>query len=161
MFFAHLLKLSMPANLKKRYRSYINHCWDRIVLRNEHIQSVQKVEQRLKRLGEDKTKTLKWIELRSLLKQMGYKTTSRDRKMILFCKLKEHMVRRSLWKKSSNPEVAHRRGNQGRKRKFQKMEVEYLVRSRMTLRTSKRLRSRNQSKNGHDLQSLRASKRLR
>ena len=93
----------MPANLKKWYRSYVDHCWDRNVLRNEHTHTVRKVEQRLKRMGEGKTKTLKWIELRSLLKQMGYKKTTRDRKMILFCKLKEHMVKRSLWKKSSNP----------------------------------------------------------
>ena len=96
MYFAHLLRLSMPANLKKWYRSYINHSWDRNILRNEHIQSVRKVEERLKRLGEDKMKTLKWIELRSLLKQMGYKTTTRDRKKMLCSKLKEHMVKSSL-----------------------------------------------------------------
>ena len=71
------------------------------------------------------------------------------------------MVKRSLWKKSSNPEPAHTRGNEGRKRKLQKVDVEYCATSRMTLRSSKRLRRRNQSKDDHDLQSLRAFKRLR
>ena len=53
---------------------------------------------RLERLGEAKTKREKWIQLKTFLKQMGYKTTTRYRKIMFFCKLKEHMVKRSLWK---------------------------------------------------------------
>ena len=93
MYFAHLLKLAMPENLKRWHRSYVNHSWDRNILRNEHLQKVRKVETRLKRLGELKTKRLGWIELHSLVKQMGHKATTRDNKMIIFCKLKEHMVK--------------------------------------------------------------------
>ena len=59
MYFAHLLKLSMPANLKKWYRSYKDHSWDRNILRNEHLAKVRKVEKRLERLGEEKAKQLK------------------------------------------------------------------------------------------------------
>ena len=87
MYFAHLLKLKMPENLKKWHRSYVDHTWDRNILRNEHLQSVRKVERKLKSLGEDKTMRLKWDELRSFLKEMGYKTTTRDRKMVFLCKL--------------------------------------------------------------------------
>ena len=56
MYFEHLLKLTMPVNLKRWYRSYVDHCWDRNILRKEHEQSVREVERRLDRLGEDKTK---------------------------------------------------------------------------------------------------------
>ena len=84
MYFAHLLKLSMSANLKKWYRSYIDHSWDRNVLRKEHLQNVKEVEKRLNRLGEKQTKRLRWVDLLSMLKKMGYKVTTRDRKMMLF-----------------------------------------------------------------------------
>ena len=92
----------MPGNLKKWYRSYVDHCWDRNVLRNEHLQTVRNVEKRLKRLGEDETKRLRWIEMQSLVKQLGFKTTTKDNKFALFCKLKEHMVKRLVWKTSKD-----------------------------------------------------------
>ena len=146
MYFAHLLKLSMPANLKKWHRSYVDHCWDRNVLRKEHEKKVRKVEMRLERLGEDKTKRLKWVQLRSFLKQMEYKTTTRDRKMKLFCKLKEHMVKRLLWKTSKDFETTGRKVHRGLKRKANEAEVVSPRQSKSVLRRSKRLRMNAESK---------------
>ena len=151
MYFSHLLKLSMPANLKKWYRSYIDHSWDRNVLRKEHLQKVKDVEKRLKRIGEEQTKRLKWIELKSFLKQMDYKVTTRDRKMILFCKLKEHMMKKSLWTKSQNLESVRRKGNQDRKRKKPDDEVKSFQKSRSMLRVSKKLRRNKQSNGDYEI----------
>merc|ERR1712155_343059 len=50
MYFAHLLNLSMPVNLKRWHRSYVDHTWDRTILRNEHAESVRKVERKLEQL---------------------------------------------------------------------------------------------------------------
>ena len=130
----------MPANFKKWCRSYIDHSWDRNVLRKEHLQKVKEVEKRLKRLGEKQTKHLKWVDLHSFLKQMGYKVTTRDRKMKLFCKLKEHMMKKSLWKNSTNRGSVGRRGHQDRKRKNPNVEVKSSQKSRSLLRGSKRLK---------------------
>ena len=149
MYFSHLLRLSMPANLKKWNRSYIDHCWDRNVLRNEHLQSVRKVEQKLIQLGEEKTKKLYWNELTSFVKQMGYKATTRDRKPVLFCKLREHMVKRLLWKTSKNYKPAMRKGDRRSKRKAQEMEAESSVKANLSLHQSKRLRKSTKSKVDH------------
>ena len=78
MHFAHLLKLTMPVNLKKWFRSYIDHRWDRSVLRKEHLESVRNVEKKLELIGEDKTWRLYWKDLFSFVKQMGYKATTKD-----------------------------------------------------------------------------------
>ena len=149
MYFSHLLRLSMPANLKKWNRSYIEHCWDRNVLRNEHLQSVRKVEQKLMQLGEEKTKKLYWDELTSFVKQMGYKATTRDRKPVLFCKLREHMVKRLLWKTSKNYKPAMRKGDRRSKRKGQEMEAESSGKAKLSLHRSKRLRKSTKSKVDH------------
>ena len=122
MHFAHLLKLTMPENLKKWFRSYVDHRWDRNVLRNEHLQSVRKVEKRLQLLGEDKTRRLRWVELLSLVKQLGYKATTKYRKMILFGILMEHMVKRMLWKASKESKPSKMKGIKRRKRKGQRVE---------------------------------------
>ena len=87
------------------------------------MQKVRKVEKRLQRLGPDQTKSLKWIELQSLVKQMGFKATTRHRKMILFSKLEEHMVKRLLWK-ASKAKPAKRKGDRHRKRKAHVIEDE-------------------------------------
>ena len=158
MYFSHLLRLKMPANLKKWHRSYVDHTWDRNVLRNEHLQSVRKVERKLKALGEDKTMRLKWNELRSFLKEMGYKTTTRDRKRMLFCKLKEHMVKRSLWKNSQDFALAHKGCNQNKKRKLHEVEVQSFQKSKTHSRPSKRSRKRKQSKSDYEQQSRRSEK---
>ena len=150
MYFAHLLRLSMPANLKKWYRSYVDHCWDRNILRDEHLQSVRIVEKKLQCLGEDKTKRLKWHELKSFVKQLGRKATTRDRKMILFCKIKEHMVKRLLWKTSKDCEPAIRKGNRRQKRKSQEVEAKGYEKSKSSLRLSKRLRRCTESKENHE-----------
>ena len=156
MYFAHLLKLSMPANFKKWCRSYIDHSWDRNVLRKEHLQKVKEVEKRLKRLGEKQTKHLKWVDLHSFLKQMGYKVTTRDRKMKLFCKLKEHMMKKSLWKNSTNRGSVGRRGHQDRKRKNPNVEVKSSQKSRSLLRGSKRLKKKKQSNDDYEVQRRRS-----
>ena len=147
MHFAHLLKLSMPANLKKWFRSYIDHRWDRNVLRNEHLQSVRKVEKRLELIGEDKTRRLMWTELLALVKQLGFKATTRNRKIELFCKLKEHMVKRLLWK-ASKVKPAKKKGDRHRKRKAHVIEAENSQEYKSSSRPSKRLRGSKQSK--HD-----------
>jgi len=118
-----------------------------------------KVEKRLKRLGEDKTKTLKWIELRSLLKQMGYKTTTRDRKMQLFCKLKEHMVKRFLWKSSQDLEPIHNRSYRRGKRTAQMLEAQSCQKSKSTVRPSKKLRKSKILKDEDKEQSRRSKKK--
>ena len=153
MYFAHLLKLSMPANLKKWQRSYVDHSWDRSILRNEHLASVKKVEKQLKRLGKDKTKRLKWSELQSLVKRMGRKTTTRDRKMILFYKLKEHMVKQLIWKPSKDPESSSRKADRCRirKRTTYEAEVENYQESKSSVRQRKRLRVSKQSSQNHEL----------
>ena len=115
MHFAHLLKLSMPVNLKKWFRSYIDHKWDRNVLRKEHLESVRKVEKKLKLIGEDRTWRLLWEDLYSFVKQMGYKATTKDNKPVLFGKLKEHMVKQKLWKVSEEIKASKRKGSQRRK----------------------------------------------
>ena len=46
MYFEHLLKLTIPINLKRWHRSYVDHCWDRNILRKEHEQSVRGIERR-------------------------------------------------------------------------------------------------------------------
>ena len=158
MYFAHLLKLKMPTNLKKWHRSYVNHTWDRNILRSEHEQSVRNVERRLKRLGKIKTKGLKWIELQSFLKQMGYKTTTKDRKPVLFCKLKEHMVKRSIWKNSRENVSCNRKSSRDKKRKVQEVDIESFEKSRSTMRQSKRLRRTKHPKNDHALQGRRSQK---
>ena len=63
MYFAHLLKLCLPENLQKWYRSDVDQRWDRYTLRNEHLLKVRKAEKKLERLGEDTTKRLRWILL--------------------------------------------------------------------------------------------------
>ena len=150
MYFAHLLKLSMPVNLKRWHRSYVDHSWDRNILRNEHVQSVRKVEKKLEQLGEDKAKRLKWVELHSLVKQMGYKATTRDNRMILFCKLKEHMVKRLLWKTLKNFKPPNRKGDRVRKRKAQELEGESSEKSNSSLRRSNRLRRSTESTEDHN-----------
>ena len=150
MYFAHLLKLSMPTNLKRWLRSYVKHCWDRNVLRIEHLQSVRKVEKKLKLLGKDKTMKLKWDELHSLVKQIGRKATTRDNKTILFCILKEHMVKRLLWNTSKDSNPAKRKGNQRRKRSSQEVRVEKSEESNSSLRRSKRLKGSRESKEDHE-----------
>ena len=158
MYFAHLLKLSMPENLKKWHRSYVDHRWDRNVLRNEHILNVRKVEKRLKYLGADKTKRLRWEELLSLVKQMGYKATTRDRKWMLFCKLEEHMVKRFLWKRSQHLEPINKRGNRRSKRTAEIGEAESFQKRKSTLRPSKRLKNKRQLKDGCEQQNRRSNK---
>ena len=140
MYFEHLLRLRMPANLKKWYRSYIDHCWDRNILRNEHLESVRKVEKKLKQLGENKTMKLFWPELFTLVKQLGRKATTRDNKKILFCKLREHMVKRLLWKTSKDFKHVMRKGDRRQKRKAQEVEAESSEKSNSSLRRSKRFR---------------------
>ena len=144
MYFAHLLKLSMPVNLKRWHRSYVEYTWDRNILRNEHLRCVRKVERKLEQLGEDKTRRLKWDQLFSLVKQMRYKATTRDNKTILFCKLKEHMVKRLLWKTSK---LAKTKQNQYRKRSAQAVEGDSSVTCKSSLRPSKRRRRNTGSKN--------------
>ena len=146
MYFAHLKKLSMPENLKRWLRSYVNHSWDRNILRNEHLQKVRKVEERLKRLGELKTKRLGWVELHFLVKQMGHKATTRDNKMNLFCKLKEHMVKRLLWKASKDAKPVKRKENRRRKRRNQKMEAVSSQKCKSSFRPSKRLKGKKSKK---------------
>ena len=145
MYFTHLLKLSMPVNLKKWHRSYVDHSWDRNILRNEHARSVRKVEKRLEQLGEDKTKSLLWQELHSLSKQMGYKVTTRDNKMALFSLLKEHMVKQLLWKTSKDSNPGKIRSYRSRKRTTLKIDTKNSDRSN-SLRQSNRLRKRTESK---------------
>ena len=151
MYFAHLMRLSMPENLKRWHRSYVNHSWDRNILRNEHLQKVRKAEKRLKRLGELKTKRLGWVELQSLVKQMGYKATTRDNKMNLFCKLKEHMVKQMVWKPSKDVKPSERKEDRRRKRAYQKMEAKSSQECKSSSRPSKRLRRRRQSKHDDEL----------
>ena len=151
MHFAHLLKLSMPVNLKKWLRSYIDHRWDRNVLRNEHLESVRKVEKKLELLGEDKTWRLRWEDLLSFVKQMGYKATTRHRKPMLFGKLKEHMVERMLWKTSKDVKPSKRKEDRRRKRAYQKMEAESSQECKSSSRPSKRLRRRRQSNHDEEL----------
>ena len=160
MYFAHLLKLSMPANLKKWHRSYVDHSWDRNILRNEQIQKVKEVEKRLKRLGEDKTKRLKWDELHSLVKKLGHKATTRDNKTILYGKLKEHMVKQFLWKVSREQESTSTKVDRFgvRKRKIHDTEVENCRKTKSFVRKRKRLRVRKQSICNHELQSRRSSR---
>ena len=158
MYFSHLLKLSMPVNLKRWHRSYVDHTWDRNILRDEHAQSVRKVEMKLKQLGEDKTSRLKWDELFSLVKQMRYKATTRDNKLILFCMLKEHMVKRLLWKTSKDNKPAKTKRNQTRKRPAQALETDSFMKSKSSLRRSKRKRSTASNKE-HD-QSRRSTRNL-
>ena len=141
MYFAHLLKLSMPVNLKRWHRSYVDHTWDRNILRNEHVNCVRKVERKLKQLGEEKAKRLKQAELFSLVKEMRYKATTRDNKMTLFCKLKEHMVKRLLWKTLKNLKPDVRKGNRARKRKVQESEL-----YNSSLRQSNRFRRNTETK---------------
>ena len=145
MYFAHLLKLSMPENLKKWHRSYVDHSWDRNILRNEHARSVRKVEKRLELLGKDNTKRLLWEELHSLSKQMGYKVTTRDNKMAHFCLLKEHMVKQLLWKPSKDSNPNKIKSNRGRKRTALEIDTKNSDRS-SSLRRSSRLRRRSESK---------------
>ena len=159
MFFAHLLKLSMPANLKKWYKSYVDHRWDRNVLRNEHIQHVREVEKRLEHLGLDKTKRLGWEELLSLVKKLGYKATTRDRKWMLYCKLKEHMVKRFLWKSSQDLEPIHNRSYRRGKRTAQMLEAESSQKSKSTVRPSKKLRKSKILKDEEKEQSRRSKKK--
>ena len=125
----------MPSNLKKWYRSYENHCWNKAILREEHLEQVKKVERELTVIGKKKLMGLGWQKLHTLVKQLGYKSTTRDRKRMLYCKLCEHMVKRSLWK---DP-VRNRK--QSRKRKL--IETEGSVEDaspHSVLRRSKRLR---------------------
>ena len=156
MYFTHLLKLSMPANLKKWYRSYVDHCWDRNVLRNEHLQTVRNVEKRLKRLGEDETKRLRWIEMQSLVKQLGFKTTTKDNKLALFCMLKEHMVKRLVWKTSKDFKFLERKGDRGRKRKAHEVVSENSRKFKSSSHPLKRLRGNADSKE-YDGQSRRST----
>ena len=150
MYFAHLLKLSMPTNLKRWLRSYVKHCWDRNVLRIEHLQSVRKVEKKLQLLGKEKTMRLNWVELQSLVKQLGRKTTTRDNKMILFSKLREHMVKRLLWNTSKDSKPAKKKVDQRRKRPAQEVRVVSSEESNSSLRRSKRLRGSRESNEDHN-----------
>ena len=151
MHFAHLLKLSMPVNLKKWLRSYIDHRWDRSVLRKEHLESVRNVEKKLVLIGEDKTWRLYWEDLFSFVKQMGYKATTRDNKVVLFSQLKEHMVKQKLWKVSKDVKPSKRKEARRRKRAYQKMEAESSQECKTSSRPSKRLRRRSQSKHDDEL----------
>ena len=159
MHFAHLLKLSMPVNLKKWFRSYIDHRWDRNVLRKEHLESVRKVEKKLELIGEDKTRRLYWDDLFSFVKQMGYKATTKDNKVVLFSKLKEHMVKKKLWKVSKELKVSKRKGSQRRKpigqrvvgdrvrkRKAQELQTESSKVSNSSLRQLKRFKRSKKSR---------------
>ena len=73
-------------------------------------------------MGKDKTRRLRWVDLFSLVKQMGYKATTRDRKNILFGKLKEHMVKQMLWKASKEFKPSKRKANKHQKRTGQQVE---------------------------------------
>ena len=151
MYFRHLLKLSMPTNLKKWYRSYSNHSWDRNVLRKEHLVNVRKVEKRLKHLGSDKTKLLGWEDLYALVKQMGYKATTKTRKFELFNILKEHMMKRCIWKSSRDCSTSDKKSNKRCKRPALMMEVESSSKPTLLLPPSKRLREHTSSKSDKDL----------
>ena len=98
MYFAHLLRLRMPSKLKKWYRSYDNHCWNKRILQEEHLEQVEKVERELTNIGRKKLMGLGWNKLFTLVKELGYKATTRDRKKGLYCILCEHLVKRLLWK---------------------------------------------------------------
>ena len=150
MYFAHLLKLRMPTNLKRWLRSYVDHCWDRNILRIEHLQSVRKVEKKLELLGKDKTMRLGWVVLQSLVKQLGRKATTKDNKMIFFCKLREHMVKRLLWNTSKDCKPAKKKGDQRRKRQAQEVRVDGSEESNSSLRRSKRFRGCRESKEDHN-----------
>ena len=54
------------------------------------------------------------MDLFSFVKQMGYKATTKDNKVVLFGKLKEHMVKHKLWKFSKEKKVSRRKGSQRR-----------------------------------------------
>ena len=86
------------------------------------MESVRKVEKKLELIGEDKTWRLLWTDLLSFVKQMGYKATTKDNKVVLFGKLKEHMVKEKLWKVSKTKEVSKRKGCQRRKPIGQRVE---------------------------------------
>ena len=53
---------------------------------------------------------------------MGYKAKTKDNKAVLFCKLKEHMVKQKLWKVSKEKKVSKRKGSQRRKPIDQRVE---------------------------------------
>ena len=99
-----------------------------------------------------------WTELLALVKQLGFKATTRNRKMELFCKLKEHMVKRLLWK-ASKVKPAKKKGDRHRKRKAHVIEAENSQEYKSSSRPSKRLRRRKQSK--HDDELVRRSSRNR
>ena len=79
---------------------------------------------------------------------MGYKATTKDNKVVLFGKLKEHMVKQKLWKVSKIKNVSKRKGSQrrkpigqrvkGRKRKSQELETLCSKVSKSSLRQLKR-----------------------
>ena len=134
MYYAHLLRLRMPSKLKKWYKSYDNHCWNKRILQDEHLQQVKEVEKELTNLGKKKLMGLGWDKLFTLAKKLGYKVTTRDRKRGLCLKLCEHMVKRSLWKEVYNRE-------RSKKRKFTDTEDSRVeIGSKPGLRRSKRLR---------------------
>ena len=110
---------------------------------------VRKVERKLQQLGEDKTRRLKWVELFSLVKQMRYKATTRDKKIILFSKLKEHMVRRLLWKTSNNCKPAKTKLNRTRNRTAKALEGDSSVKCKSSFRRSKRMRGNTAYKKTH------------
>ena len=134
MYFTHLLRLCMPSNLKKWYRSYENHCWSKVILKEEHLEQVKKVERELSVLGKKKLMGLTWQKLHTIVKKLGYKSPTRDRKRVLLCKLCEHMVKRSLWK---DPLCNRERS---RKRKLQNADSIEDISPQSVLRRSKRLR---------------------
>ena len=91
--------------------------------------------------------------MKSFVKQLGGKATTRDCKMILFSKIKEHMVKRLLWKTSKDSEPAIRKGYRRQKRKSQEVEADGYEKSKSSLRLSKRLRRCTDSKENHDQRS--------
>ena len=93
---------------------------------------------------------LDWVELQSLVKQLGRKATTRDNKVILFCKLREHMVKRLLWNTSKDSKPAKKKGDQRRKRPAQEVGVVSSEESNSSLRRSKRLRGSRESYEDHN-----------
>ena len=101
IFHKHLLKLSMPNNLKKWNKSYVNNCWDRNVLTKEHNQKLEDAEKELQKLGKENVLKKKNDDLEMYLKRLCYTVKSRTRKPELKSTLLRHMIRKRLW--AENP----------------------------------------------------------
>ena len=85
------------------------------------------------------------------MKKLGHKTTTRDNKTIFFSKLKEHMVKQLIWKRSKDVKSVKRKENRRRKRTNLRMEAVSSQKCKSSSRPSKRLRRRRQSKHDDEL----------